>query len=144
MAASDPARELMRMADAPQRCGDCAVFALLEDVIRSALLQGSLGRSIQAHQAIPPRVLGNWSDQTSLQSERRLRQAGIERVAKVRGSLYGCLDAIDAARKAITAIARDGDGMTTAAQVEVRHRCGVIGKQAKKARETLAATGLRR
>lgn len=131
------------MIDPPRHCGECAVFALLEDVIRSAL-QGGLGQPMRVPEALPPRVLGKRTDLTSFHDETRLQQAGIERLAKVRATLYGRLAAIDRARKGITAIARDGDGVATAVQVEVRHQCGIIAKETKRARETLAGTGLHR
>jgi len=134
MAATEPARELMRMADPPRHCGDCAVFALLRDVVTAALLRGSLvlpGQPIQAREALPAPGGGH-----------HVIRDPAERLVKVKGTLYGCLATIDGARKGITAIARDGDGMTRAAQLEIRHHCGIIEKQAKKARETLAGTGL--
>jgi len=121
------------------------MFAVVRDAVTFALLQGGLGQvltgqPIQAREALPPPTPGGGHHL----ARGRTGQAGIERLAKVRATLYGRLAAIDVARKAITAIARDGDGVSTAVQVEIRHHCGVIAKQAKKARETLAGTGLAR
>lgn len=58
--------------------------------------------------------------------------------------LYGCLATIDGARKGITAAARDGQGLSKAAMIELLHHTGAIQKQVRKARELLAGTALRR
>lgn len=137
---SDEARETLPAIGAPRRCADCLAFGLLRDAVASALLRGSLGQvltgqPIQAHQALAPRVpSGGHTGQVG--------RDPIKRLAKVRGSLQGRLAAIDGARKAITGIVRDGEGVATAVQVEVRHQCGIIAKETQRARETLAGTGL--
>jgi len=143
---SDEARELMRMADAPQDCRGCPALAVLRDAVTLALLRGGLGQvltGIPSSESNEGQSPAPSSGQRAI-AGRRTGQAGIERVAKVRATLYGRLAAIDVARKRITAIARDGDGMTTAVQVEIRHRCGIIARETQRAREVLAATALSR
>lgn len=143
---SDEARELMRMADVPQDCRGCPALAVLRDAVTLALLQGGLGQvltgqPIQAHEALPSPAPS--SGHRAIAGG-RTGQAGIDRLAKVRVTLYGHLAAIDVARKGITAAARYGDGVPKAVWVEILHHTAIIEKQAKKAREILAATSLRK
>lgn len=135
MAASEPGGELMRLADAPPHCGDCAVFALLEDVIRAALLQGSLGRPIQAREAVRPSAGGG---HRGMAGGRTGRAENDERVARIRGAMHGCLATIEDARRAISRAARFGDGVPTATMIEILHATGVIQKEVQKGREALA------
>jgi len=135
MAETDPGGEVMRMADAPQRCAGCPVFSFLRDAVTSALLQGALGQATHTHEALVPRVPSKRAHRTSAPG---VQKSGIERIARIRGVMHGCLGSIDNARRAISRAAHFGDHVPRATMIEILHATAVIQKEVQKGREALA------